>query len=1586
VQVPRLVTVNDILSYPWGFEFRRRPRDGRFEVDGAPNSESSPTVIGMRSLLLRLLVSVAAAVPALPLSAAAQYFAQPTVIPTGNWPAAVYTADVNGDGIPDLIYIDQGATAAASTTHILLGAGNGKFTQSATIATAGTSLAIGTFRIPGIPAILWATNTASGFSVYAAQGNGDGTFNSPYPVAGLATAGPKPPQIGYLGTGRLLGPITGAVAFSPEVFAEDTANNLLYVFLTNPDGTLVACYGTLPGGPGPLVFVPYTVQSGLTLGTVIVDGQSSGTAQVFNTLPSLVPGAFPPSPPNQQFTGVSGIRSLLAQQVNNSATPELFAEGVNGHIDIFPGNGDGTFQSTSIGGSGTLNGATGNGGHLIAIANRQLDRELYALTSTPIGISTLLGSTSGIWTLNGIYNAGPGRTAYAVADFNRDGNLDLAVDSPEGIAILFGDADGSFQTNRAFAAGQPAMSGLLGTFTASGNVDAVVSIGATQAQFLKGNGDGTFTFAGSPNAPVPTTNQSGPPGLWSTILPGNFTATSSAGITLTADGPAAAIPPAGIGFTIQDGNGDGTFQAPNQPQVTQVNSSCTGSLDMLFGNSAEDNFNGAALAQFVNRDRGSFRVEIANPANPAGPLNIHAFPDATCNQAHNLVATGMFHASYIGNPYRADILVQSGSSLLLYLNDGSGNFSQPLGDLSVDGSLTTPGQLTAPILSPTFNGPAIPTSSGGLGFPAFPGSIAVADLDGDGNEDLVVTYANLAANLQAPTSAAPNYIYIWFGSGGGKFLTSAKHPVNPVRLTPSRNFYQVVVARTRPYSSSLDLILSDGYIVSVQLGNGDGTFGPETHYLAGQGINTISAQRLRGFSGPPDLVLANGGAVLTNPVANLETLASNPDVNTGGVTVLLNVPVIPTLQAVSGTVSATPEPSTYSSLFNLTATIDPPAGYSVAPTGTVSFAIDGNSFGSANLINLSATIAVPSYIYSTLALGAHSITATYSGDSNYTPNSFNGTHNVALIPTSINLLLCVDPPGSNFPCGNPLTSTPLISPITMFYGQSVDGVAEESANNLTGTITFYSNATPFCVLNANLSMGSNICPPTSGFFPAGTTTVTVVYSGDSTHAPCTSNAIVVTVYQDTATAGVASSLNPATVGQQVAFTAAVAGNFAIPAGDSVIFLDGTTTLATVSLDATGHATYATSSLPVGTHPITVALPGSASFTSVTSPVLNQLIQPLQSAVLSVISLTSSLNPSAPAQPVTFTATVTIPGPFAFIPTGTVTFLDGATAIGSATLNSSGIATFTTTSLATGSHAITASYGGAPQGGTGLPIKPPNPPKPINPAFEPPIPASPGFRISGPVAHELTLPAPVLLSPRLQQWDQNVTTAGASAPEERSLPSSPASNTSQPPYPQATTGTPPILASVSPVLTQIVTTSLGVEASGFILTVTPVPVSVGVGRTAILLVTVRDASGFNQPVQLSCSGLPTESACSFVQSLIPAGGGLTTLYLSTAAPHACGTTTPYFLGSVTPTGRAAILLACLAMLPLYRRPRLRNRMLTRAILLSIVALCGLAALSGCGNCTDLGTRPAVYTFTVTAAAQGANAAVQSQAIQLTVTIP
>src|SRR5262249_35408900 len=57
------------------------------------------------------------------------------------------------------------------------------------------------------------------------------------------------------------------------------------------------------------------------------------------------------------------------------------------------------------------------------------------------------------------------------------------------------------------------------------------------------------------------------------------------------------------------------------------------------------------------------------------------------------------------------------------------------------------------------------------------------------------------------------------------------------------------------------------------------------------------------------------------------------------------------------------------------------------------------------------------------------------------------------------------------------------------------------------------------------------------------------------------------------------------------------------------------------------------------------------------------------------TVTSTPNPSIVNQPVTFTATVAgTPAPFACVPTGTVTFKEGSTTLGTGTLNGSGQAT------------------------------------------------------------------------------------------------------------------------------------------------------------------------------------------------------------------------------------------------------------------------------------------------------------------------
>lgn len=172
-------------------------------------------------------------------------------------------------------------------------------------------------------------------------------------------------------------------------------------------------------------------------------------------------------------------------------------------------------------------------------------------------------------------------------------------------------------------------------------------------------------------------------------------------------------------------------------------------------------------------------------------------------------------------------------------------------------------------------------------------------------------------------------------------------------------------------------------------------------------------------------------------------------------------------------------------------------------------------------------------------------------------------------------------------------------------------------------------------------------------------------------------------------------------------------------------------------------------------------------------------------------------------------------------------------------------------------------------------------------------------------------------------------------------------------------TPNAASSKSPALTAVIQPQQPVSPTSFAITVAPITVKVG--QMASVMVNVAPVTGFNEPVQLSCANLPTESTCTFGSSTIRAGGGSTTLLLSTMAPHDCGSTASYY-GSLpysTPVTAALIVL----LFPC------RKRRTIKGLLTSIIAFCGMSAMTGCGNCTDLGTKPGTYTIIVAGSAQG-----------------
>jgi hypothetical protein len=333
------------------------------------------------------------------------------------------------------------------------------------------------------------------------------------------------------------------------------------------------------------------------------------------------------------------------------------------------------------------------------------------------------------------------------------------------------------------------------------------------------------------------------------------------------------------------------------------------------------------------------------------------------------------------------------------------------------------------------------------------------------------------------------------------------------------------------------------------------------------------------------------------------------------------------------------------------------------PTGSVTFKDGATTIGTGTLNGSGQA----TFVTSALALGSHSISAVYGGDANFVGSTSTVVTQVVVQSASTTALTSSANPSA---AGMPVTFTAAVT---------------GTGGTPTGTVTLKDGATT--IGSSTLDGGGHATFAISAL-AAGSHSLTAVYGGDSNFASSTSPVLTQTVNAVASTTALTATPNPAASGAPVTFTATVSGTGGTPTG-TVTFKDGATTLGSSTLDGTGHASFTTSSLASGGHSITAVYGGDNTFAASTSPTVSLLVNSSGSTASST-SLTATPNPVASGAPVTFTATVTGTGG---TPTGTVTFMDGATAIGSATLNGSGHATFTTSSLASGPHSITAVYGG-----------------------------------------------------------------------------------------------------------------------------------------------------------------------------------------------------------------------------------------------------------------------------------------------------
>jgi len=367
------------------------------------------------------------------------------------------------------------------------------------------------------------------------------------------------------------------------------------------------------------------------------------------------------------------------------------------------------------------------------------------------------------------------------------------------------------------------------------------------------------------------------------------------------------------------------------------------------------------------------------------------------------------------------------------------------------------------------------------------------------------------------------------------------------------------------------------------------------------------------------------------------------------------------LYTVTEMLTSSLNPSHRDQSVTFTATVSSPNG---TPTGTVTF-----SYGSIMLGTVPLTNGVTSLTTSSLPQGTQIITAAYSGDTDFFSNSATLTQIVIGFLTNTTLVSIVP---SKLYALEPATIT-----------ASVTGVGGAP----TGTVTFTDGGATIGTATLDASGTATL---TYAFPAAGSQSVIANYNGDVNFSPSTSSPYPISVLiNDSETALTVSPL-PVYAEHTVTLTATLssvsASAFGVAPNGTVNFLDGSALLGSATLNSSGIATLSYTFTQVGNQSLSAVYSGTPAFQP--SQSRSQIVAVLPSPTATAV--TSNINPQEIGSPVTFTATVTAPGATA-IPVGAVTFYDGATSLGTVTLNAAGAAAFTTSTLPLGQNSITASY-------------------------------------------------------------------------------------------------------------------------------------------------------------------------------------------------------------------------------------------------------------------------------------------------------
>ena len=421
-------------------------------------------------------------------------------------PVAIATADFNNDGRADLI-----TSNSSGTVTVLLGAGDGSFTEMESQANGGTGLAVGDFDADGKMDVVVSNERAD---CVLLRGQGDGTFASPITLQDTGSHFAAAADLNHDGnldlalSGGIILLGNGNGTFQPPVSSPDLATSFAIADL-NGDGQMDLV------GIGMANAVEIKLGSGGgTLGSI---------SQVNMAPPSYLPVAAAAGDFNQDgkldlAMGLSGSTGEIAialnkgggkfkkpvvsslgatatfpqfvyvADFNGDGKPDVMAEDDYGNgFQVLLGKGDGHLQpavDTSVSGVQALG---------VGDLNQDGKSDVVEIGNNGSAVATVyLSNGDGTFDPGAQYTLNNYNVRITIADVNHDGKPDLLlVGNYSPLQVFLGHGDGTFASPLTGPTDTYIQTPAVADFDGDGKVDIAVGTQSGMA-FLAGNGDGTF--------------------------------------------------------------------------------------------------------------------------------------------------------------------------------------------------------------------------------------------------------------------------------------------------------------------------------------------------------------------------------------------------------------------------------------------------------------------------------------------------------------------------------------------------------------------------------------------------------------------------------------------------------------------------------------------------------------------------------------------------------------------------------------------------------------------------------------------------------------------------------------------------------------------------------------------------------------------------------------------------------------------------------------------------------------------------------------------------------------------------------------